>query len=83
MVAAISASESLFSKWIRRLFGGKSHIKIGIYGPPNAGKTTLANRIVHDWTGEVMGSVSEVPHETRRVKKNKIVFVDAAHSYLS
>lgn len=53
------------SSIIQRIFG-KRHAKIGIYGPPNVGKTTLANRILRDWTGEVMGSVSEIPHETRR-----------------
>jgi len=61
-----------FSDIIRRIFG-KQHAKIGIYGPPNVGKTTLANRILRDWTGDIMGSVSEVPHETRRAKwKNNI-----------
>jgi ribosome biogenesis GTPase A len=64
--------ESKFSKMIKKVFG-KSHAKIGIYGPPNVGKTTLANRILRDWTGDIMGSVSEVPHETRRAKwKNNI-----------
>ena len=58
---------STFSAVIQRIFG-KKHAKIGIYGPPNVGKTTLANRILRDWTGDIMGSVSEVPHETRRAK---------------
>jgi GTP-binding protein Era len=58
---------STFSAMIQRIFG-KKHAKIGIYGPPNVGKTTLANRILRDWTGDIMGSVSEVPHETRRAK---------------
>jgi hypothetical protein len=58
---------STFSAIIQRIFG-KKHAKIGIYGPPNVGKTTLANRILRDWTGDIMGSVSEVPHETRRAK---------------
>ncbi|MEM4524713.1 MAG: Era-like GTP-binding protein, partial [Archaeoglobaceae archaeon] len=35
---------------------------------PNAGKTTLANRILRDWVGEIIGTPSEIPHETRRVK---------------
>jgi GTP-binding protein Era len=58
---------STFSAVIQHIFG-KKHAKIGIYGPPNVGKTTLANRILRDWTGDIMGSVSEVPHETRRAK---------------
>jgi small GTP-binding protein len=54
--------------WLQSVFG-KEQAKIGIYGPPNAGKTTLANRIVRDWAGDVMGAASEVPHETRRARR--------------
>jgi len=64
--------QSKFSRVIQKIFG-KKHARIGIYGPPNVGKTTLANRILRDWTGDIMGSVSEIPHETRRAKwKNDI-----------
>ena len=46
---------------------------MGFYGPPNAGKTSLANRICKDWTDEDMGSISKVPHETRTVQfKEKV-----------
>jgi small GTP-binding protein len=55
-------------RFIYRLLLRKDKLKIGIYGPPNAGKTTLVNRILRDWTGDIMGSPSEIPHETRRVK---------------
>lgn len=56
-----------------QIFKKKSSIKLGIYGPPNAGKTTLANRICKDWLGEEMGKVSNIPHETRHVNvKDKI-----------
>jgi len=55
-------------RFIYRLLLRKDKLKIGIYGPPNAGKTTLANRILRDWLGDIMGSPSEIPHETRRVK---------------
>ncbi len=53
-----------------KLFRKKKHIKLGLYGPPNAGKTTLANRICYDWLGvqEAMGTASNVPHETREIK---------------
>ncbi len=51
-------------------------MKIGIYGPPNAGKTTLANRILRDWVGDVMGSVSEIPHETRRARLREGVTIE-------
>ncbi len=58
------------------LFRGKKDIKLGFYGPPNSGKTSLANRICKDWTGEEMGSVSKVPHETRHVQfKEKVEIV--------
>ncbi|MEN9625799.1 MAG: hypothetical protein RL557_127 [archaeon] len=56
----------------KRMFGlfftKKTEIKLGFYGPPNAGKTSLANRICKDWTGEEIGTVSNVPHETRAVQ---------------
>ncbi len=58
---------------LKDLFGKKDEIKLGIYGPPNTGKTTLANRISKEFTGEEMGSASEVPHETRVVQKKEKV----------
>lgn len=63
-----------FSKRIiAALFKKKKEIRIGFYGPPNAGKTSLANRICKDWTGEEIGVVSKVPHETRHVQfKEKV-----------
>ena len=55
------------------IFKRKSNIRIGFYGPPNAGKTSLANRICKDWTGEEIGTVSKIPHETRNVQfKEKV-----------
>lgn len=61
----------------RRIFGSifkrKDNIKLGFYGPPNAGKTSLANRLCKDWTGEEIGKVSQIPHETRQVQfKEKV-----------
>jgi len=50
------------------LFRKKREISLGFYGPPNAGKTSLANRICKDWTGEEIGKVSKVAHETRQVQ---------------
>ena len=71
-----------FSKIIQKIFG-KKHAKIGIYGPPNVGKTTLANRILRDWTGDIMGSVSEIPHETRRAKWKTNIKIDNGSSSLT
>jgi small GTP-binding protein len=68
-----------FSKWFKAIFK-KKHLRIGIYGPPNAGKTTLANRITRDWIGEEMGAVSEVPHETRHAVEKKQVRIEAEGS---
>jgi len=57
----------------RTFFRGKNNVKIGFYGPPNAGKTSIANLICKDWLGEDIGVVSEVPHETREVQfKEKV-----------
>ena len=70
-----------FASIIHRIFG-KKHAKIGIYGPPNVGKTTLANHILRDWTGDIMGSVSEIPHETRVAKWKKDVKVENGNSSL-
>lgn len=59
---------------LSKIFGKRKEIKLGFYGPPNAGKTSLANKICQDWIGEDIGTVSKVPHETREVKsKEKVV----------
>src|SRR3989338_457218 len=67
-------------KILSRFFGGlfkrKNNLKIGFYGPPNAGKTSLANLLCKDWTGEELGSVSEVPHETRHVQVKEKVEIE-------
>jgi len=62
--------------FILNFFFKKERVKIGIYGPPNAGKTTLANRILKDWTGEIMGDATEIPHETRRAKLREGVKIE-------
>lgn len=62
---------------MKRIFSGlfkeKKELSLGFYGPPNAGKTTVANKICKDWTGEEIGKVSKIPHETREVQfKEKV-----------
>ena len=44
-------------------------INLGFYGEVNAGKTTLANKIGLDWAEQEVGTVSEIPHETRSIQK--------------
>src|SRR3990172_12690555 len=58
----------------QKIFKKRDNIKIGFYGPPNAGKTSIANKICKDWTGEELGVVSKIPHETRHMQfKEKVV----------
>lgn len=59
---------NFFTRVFEGIFAVKRHVKLGFYGPPNGGKTTLANRICKDWTGEELGKVSKVPHETREIQ---------------
>ncbi len=60
--------KNFFKKLSLNPFSKKSHIKLGLYGPPNGGKSTLANRICIDWLGEEMSAVSHIAHETREIK---------------
>ena len=67
----------IIRNFIKRIFSGmfkdKREVRLGFYGPPNAGKTSLANKICKDWTGEEIGKVSKIPHETRKVQfKEKV-----------
>ena len=58
---------------VSSLFRKRKQIKIGLYGPVNSGKTTLANKMCMDWLGEEMGSASVVPHETRQIQTKEKV----------
>ncbi len=66
------------SRFFQSVFRRKRS-RIGIYGPPNAGKTTLANRIVRDCSGDAIGPVSEIPHETRRARRREDVVITGAN----
>ena len=72
----VNAFKSFFKKIFFNLFKQKKEIKLGFYGPPNAGKTSLANRICKDFTGEEIGTVSKIPHETRSVQFKEKVEID-------
>lgn len=73
----ISSFRENLGAWINKIFK-KKRAKIGLYGPPNAGKTTLANRIVKDWSkGDSMGTISPIPHETRRAMRREGLIINA------
>ena len=70
--------KSILARLRRALSFRKATTKIGIYGPPNAGKTTLTNRIIHTFVdeNEDVGLATEVPHETRRAVRRAGVTID-------
>ena len=53
----IKVLKNFFKNIFSKLFKHKKDIKLGFYGPPNSGKTSLANRICKDFTGEEIGNV--------------------------
>ncbi len=59
---------NFLKKLLKGLFKRKKDVKLGLYGPPNGGKTTLANKICMDWIGEEMGKASPIAHETREIQ---------------
>jgi len=63
----MKAIKRFIQKFLRNIFSRKKHVKLGLYGPPNGGKTTLANKICQDWLGEEMGKTSSMAHETREI----------------
>lgn len=65
---AIKILRDFTKRMFNIFFKKKKQISLGFYGPPNAGKTTVANRICKDWTDEEIGKVSNIPHETRNVQ---------------
>jgi small GTP-binding protein len=64
-----------FQDILDKLMGKEKKLKIGFYGHPNSGKTTLANTMSNDWVGKPIGLVSEVPHETRKVCRQEQVTI--------
>ena len=64
----IGIVKKFIKKVLVDIFKKKRQVKLGLYGPPNSGKTTLANKICKDWLGEDMGTVSNIAHETREIQ---------------
>lgn len=55
-------------QFFTRMFSRRTRdLKLGLYGPPNSGKSTLANKICIDWLGQEMSKVSPIAHETREI----------------
>jgi len=72
-----------YLKNILKIFQFKKTIRLGLYGPVNAGKSSLANQISMDWIGEVMSEVSKVPHETREIKVKEEVKIKSGGKELN
>ena len=79
----LSLIKRFVNKVFRDLFKKKRHIRLGLYGPPNGGKTTLANRICQDWLGEDMGAVSSIAHETREIQIKEQINIKSKGKELS
>lgn len=73
-MSLLSSVRSHFSGWFASTSDPKT---IGIYGPANAGKSTLTNQILSDWSDEDnFASMSDVPHETRRAKRSDEIVIE-------
>ncbi|MBN1156385.1 50S ribosome-binding GTPase [Candidatus Woesearchaeota archaeon] len=79
----IDVFKRFVNKLFKDIFRKKRHVKLGLYGPPNAGKTTLANRICQDWLGEDMGKVSNIAHETREIQIKEQIHIKSNGKELS
>lgn len=78
-----SLIDKFIKKVLNQLFSKKKHLKLGLYGPPNGGKTTLANRICQDWLGEEMGTTSNVEHETREIQVKEQINIKSGNKELT
>jgi len=72
----VKSFKNFMTRMFSSFFRKKRKLSLGFYGPPNAGKTSLANKICQDWLGEDVGSVSNIPHETRQVQFKEQVEVE-------
>ena len=75
--------QTFIKKVLKDLFKRQSNIRLGLYGPPNGGKTTLANRICKDWLGKEMGAVSPIAHETREINIKEQIVIKSGKKQLT
>jgi hypothetical protein len=73
----IQKLKNVFVEFWDNLFNNTNHFKLGIYGAPNSGKTTLANRLCKDLLNvdDSFNDISNVAHETRKVSVKEKLFV--------
>jgi len=74
---------NFLKKFLKALFKKKGEVKLGLYGPPNGGKTTLANKISMDWLGEEVGKVSGIAHETREIQIKEQITIKSKNKELT
>ncbi len=79
----IKTFQSFLTNFFKSLLRSRKSIKIGLYGPPNGGKSTLANKVCLDWIGQEMSSVSAIPHETREVKAKEDIKIKSGRKELA
>ncbi|MFH1316785.1 MAG: Era-like GTP-binding protein [Candidatus Woesearchaeota archaeon] len=79
----IDLLKKFITKVLNNIFKKKGHLRLGLYGPPNGGKTTLANKICQDWLGEDMGKVSNIAHETREINIKEQINIKRGSKELS
>lgn len=52
---------NFFTNFMDKLLGRNKKLKIGLYGHPNSGKTTLANRMCEDWLRKPLLNIRDTP----------------------
>ncbi len=69
----INTLKNIFTNFWSEIFDKTTYFKLGIYGAPNSGKTTLANRMCKDLSSDLSNTdneftdISNIAHETRKV----------------
>ncbi|MGV8171377.1 MAG: GTPase, partial [Candidatus Woesearchaeota archaeon] len=74
----IQKLRNIFTGFWNNLFDNTTHFRLGIYGAPNSGKTTLANRMCKDLMNvdTEFTDISNISHETRKVNVKERLFMN-------